>query len=57
MEMTDREMPDFMYVESFSQVPFIRPAPIIEKGIRLFGKELDGVHDSNTTKGPVIKKI
>lgn len=39
MEKTERETHDFMNVDSFSQLPFIRPVPIKEKGIRLFGIE------------------
>lgn len=42
MDKTEREAVDFMNVETFS--PFIRPPPppVIEKPIRLFGKELGG---------------
>lgn len=43
MDKTERETHDFMNVESFSQLPFIRPAPAVkEKGIRLFGIEFGG---------------
>lgn len=61
MEKNEKETRDFMSVESFSQLPFIRPTLLKEKGIRLFGKEfgggdpdLDSV-ETNTIK--VVKEV
>ncbi|XP_065856890.1 zinc finger protein 8 [Euphorbia lathyris] len=43
MDKTEKETHDFMNVESFSQLPFIRPAPAVkDKGIRLFGIQFGG---------------
>ncbi|KAK1435025.1 hypothetical protein QVD17_00780 [Tagetes erecta] len=49
MDKTDKETHDFMNVESFSQLPFIRPSPHKEKSIRLFGKDFGGDSDDSDT--------
>lgn len=38
--LMDKETHDFMNVDSFSELPFLRPSPPVkDKGIRLFGKQ------------------
>ncbi|KGN59419.2 zinc finger protein 8 [Cucumis sativus] len=51
---SERETHDFMNVESFSQLPFIRPAPK-EKGIRLFGIEF-GSRNAATVSASSIEE-
>ncbi|XAR68621.1 hypothetical protein NMG60_11003810 [Bertholletia excelsa] len=49
MDKGDRETHDFMNVDSFSQLPFIRPAPPNkDKGIRLFGKDFTASDESES---------
>ncbi|KAK7392772.1 hypothetical protein VNO78_21219 [Psophocarpus tetragonolobus] len=45
---SEKETHDFMNVDSFSQLPFIRPAPLVKEksGIRLFGIEFAGGNNS-----------
>ncbi|KAE8713152.1 putative sphingosine-1-phosphate phosphohydrolase [Hibiscus syriacus] len=50
----EKETHDFMNVDSFSQLPFIRPSPIKEKGIRLFGKEFGGRDCVDSTTAAII---
>ncbi|GMI71151.1 GLABROUS INFLORESCENCE STEMS [Hibiscus trionum] len=45
---TERETHEFMNVQTFSQLPFLRPAPLKEKAIRLFGKEFVGGDNSDS---------
>ncbi|KAL2326900.1 hypothetical protein Fmac_020327 [Flemingia macrophylla] len=47
---TERETHDFMNVDSFSQLPFIRPAPPLKEksGIRLFGIEFAGGNSNSS---------
>ncbi|KAM7530181.1 hypothetical protein LguiB_033591 [Lonicera macranthoides] len=52
MENTDTQTQDFMKVESFSQLPFIRPSPSKEKIIRLFGQEFTGDSSTTTANSP-----
>lgn len=58
---TNRETQDFMNVESFSQLPFMRPTKENARAIRIFGKELLGTttgrhedHDSIGENGELI---
>ncbi|KAE8711136.1 hypothetical protein F3Y22_tig00110303pilonHSYRG00310 [Hibiscus syriacus] len=43
-----------MNVESFSQLPFIRPPPNKEKCIRLFGKEFGGRNSGNSATAATV---
>ncbi|WOK97534.1 zinc finger protein 8-like [Canna indica] len=56
--MGEREARDLMSVDSFSQLPFIRPAPknaAAASGIRLFGIEVP--HQPNTTEVSASKDL
>ncbi|KAI4341285.1 hypothetical protein MLD38_026025 [Melastoma candidum] len=59
MDKPGRETRDFMNVDSFSQLPFIRPAPrerppasSSSSGIRLFGIEFDPADDTSSSSSP-----
>lgn len=57
MEKIEKETLDFMSVETFSQLPFIRPTPLKEKGIRLFGKEFGGDPDLDSVETNAEKEV
>lgn len=57
MEKNEKETRDFMSVESFSQLPFIRSTQLKEKGIRLFGKEFGGEPDLCSVETNTIKVV
>ncbi|KAK4281792.1 hypothetical protein QN277_013244 [Acacia crassicarpa] len=48
MDKSDRETHDFMNVESFSQLPFIRPPPLKDKPLKLFGIEFPNADSSSS---------
>ncbi|KAG5055224.1 hypothetical protein AAZX31_03G129300 [Glycine max] len=56
MDNTEKETHDFMNVDSFSQLPFLRPAPPSKDkaAIRLFGHEFGDAHHSNPTHNSFI---
>ncbi|KAG4402324.1 hypothetical protein GLYMA_02G170366v4 [Glycine max] len=53
---SERETHDFMNVDSFSQLPFIRPAPLLKEkpAIRLFGIEFAGENNNNNNTSVVV---
>ncbi|KAJ8646920.1 hypothetical protein MRB53_008668 [Persea americana] len=57
MERLEKETHDFMSVDSFSQLPFIRPAPVREKGIRLFGIEFGSPKDTTAAAAAATTTI
>ncbi|KAL8136221.1 zinc finger protein GIS-like [Apium graveolens] len=55
----DKETHDFMNVDSFSELPFLRPSPPVkEKGIRLFGKQFSSgdIHNVAPSKSESSEK-
>ncbi|KAK6124607.1 hypothetical protein DH2020_041648 [Rehmannia glutinosa] len=58
MDKSERETRDLMNVESFSQLPFIRPTPPAKEkaggAIRLFGKEFGGNTTTNDDQSDLI---